>query len=274
MSKLLTTNSEKVVVSLRLLKRSNEEQMKKLFVLLRQLPDAIHYYLENFIFPVYTDNKIIKLSAAGQELGGEMLFQKRIGFSGTPSDLLPVELGSCGYERCSDGQMIHVLTSPKVCSYEVVPEGWTPISLLEEIACSESPRYHALIDTGALITGYTNLQVAQMLLKLGLRWCEGVVFLDEYDRKMVLVRATGRVLKMSQCGVPADKRFAFYDQVNTVMCENECLFTARNMHLLLLGSYNGHGHQPRPGCQGYFDYQQRHGVSRHCTRSISNERHQ
>jgi hypothetical protein len=64
-----------------------------------------------------------------------------------------------------------------------------------------------------LILGYTNLQVAQMLLKLGLRWCEGVVYLDEYDRKMVLVRATGRVLKMSQCGVPAEKRFAFYDQV-------------------------------------------------------------
>lgn len=61
--------------------------------------------------------------------------------------------------------------------------------------------------------GMTNLQVAQSLLKLGLTWCEGVVFLDEYDRKMVLVRATGRVLKMAQCGVPAEKRFAFYDQV-------------------------------------------------------------
>jgi hypothetical protein len=155
----------------------------------------------------------VKLSAAGQELGGEMLFQKRIGFSGTPSDLLPVELGSCGYERCSDGQMIHVLTSPHVCSFEVVAEGWSPQSLLESIACSENPRYHALIDTGALITGLTNLQVAQNLLRLGLKWCEGVVFLDEYDRKMVLVRATGRVLKMSQCGVPAEKRFAFYDQV-------------------------------------------------------------
>jgi hypothetical protein len=208
-------SSDKVVVSLRLLKRSNEEQMRKLFDLLKLLPDAIHFYLENFIFPVYTDTKVVKLSAAGQELGGEMLFKKRIGFSGTPSDLLPVELGRCGYERCSDGQMIHVLTSPKVCSFEVVPEGWSPLSVLQTIATSESPRYNALIDTGALITGMTNLQVAQTLLKIGLPWCEGVVYLDEYDRKMVLVRATGRVLKMAQCGVPADKRFAFYDQVHT-----------------------------------------------------------
>jgi hypothetical protein len=116
-----------------------------------------------------------------------MLFQKRIGFSGTPSDLLPVELGRCGYEKCSDGQMVHVLTSPEVCSYEVVGEGknicvvgllrifnsccylneyyrhsdltprilgWTPLSILTYIAQSENPKYRALIDTGALITGY------------------------------------------------------------------------------------------------------------------------
>jgi hypothetical protein len=28
-----------------------------------------------------------------QELGGEMLFPSRLGFSGTPSDLLPLDLG-------------------------------------------------------------------------------------------------------------------------------------------------------------------------------------
>ena len=35
-----------------------------------------------------------------------MLFKRRLGFSGTPSDLLPVELGICHYERGSDGQMV------------------------------------------------------------------------------------------------------------------------------------------------------------------------
>ena len=52
-------------------------------------------------------------------------------------------------------------------------------------------RLNALIDTGALITGYSNRQVAEQLLASGLgRWCEGVVFLDEGDEKMILVRAT------------------------------------------------------------------------------------
>ena len=87
-------------------------------------------------------------------------------------------------------------------------------SLLNEVARAD-PAFHALIDTGALITGVSNLEVARYLLDHGLEWCEGVVFLDELDRKMILVRATGRVLKLAQCGISREKRFAFYDQVHT-----------------------------------------------------------
>ena len=61
--------------------------------------------------------------------------------------------------------------------------------------------------------GLSNLQVAAALLGYGMVWCDGVVFLDEYDRKMILVRATGRVVKLETSGVPAERRFAFYDQV-------------------------------------------------------------
>ena len=87
--------------------------------------------------------------------------------------------------------------------------------LLQQIATSESPRYHALIDTGALVTGYSNKEVAQQLLDRGLTWCEGVVFLDDDDKQQVLVRATGRVVSADQCGVSLERRFAFYDQIHT-----------------------------------------------------------
>ena len=33
-----------------------------------------------------------------------MLFGRRVGFSGTPSDLLPLELGKCLYETGDDGR--------------------------------------------------------------------------------------------------------------------------------------------------------------------------
>lgn len=42
-----------------------------------------------------------------------------------------------------------------------------------------------------------------------------MVFLDDDDRKMILVRATGRVQEMDTCGIAAAARFAFYDQVHT-----------------------------------------------------------
>eukprot|EP01087_Luapelamoeba_hula_P004848 TRINITY_DN1482_c0_g1_i1.p1 TRINITY_DN1482_c0_g1~~TRINITY_DN1482_c0_g1_i1.p1 ORF type:complete len:4317 (-),score=602.49 TRINITY_DN1482_c0_g1_i1:51-13001(-) len=202
------------VVPLRLLKRSNEEQMNKLFQMLFKLPDLIHWYLNEFIFPAYMRHQVVKLSESGQALGGDMLFGRRIGFSGTPSDLMPIELGVCGYEKGSDGLILNYLTDPAIVSQEIIEEGWTVKSLLNEIARANPP-YHALIDTGALITGMTNYEVAAYLLAHGLQNFEGVVFLDELDRKMILVRATGRVLKLAQCGIPDKKRFAFYDQVHT-----------------------------------------------------------
>lgn len=95
-------DAEDIVVPLWLLKQSNETQMSKLFALLRRLPAVIHSYLEQIVFPSFMQHQALKLSSSGQELGGSMLFNaSRIGFSGTPSDLLPLDLGRCarGYSR-------------------------------------------------------------------------------------------------------------------------------------------------------------------------------
>jgi len=218
---------ERTVVPLWLLKQSNDEQMGRLFNLLRKLPACIHHLLEQVIFPSFMQHQLLKLSASGQELGGSMLFGRRIGFSGTPSDLLPLDLGRCGYEKGSEGKMLHVLTDPNVVSTQAVEAGWTVHSLLSHVATA-SPPLNALIDTGALITGLSNKEVAQQLLALGLnRWCEGVVFLDENDEKMILVKATGRVLKLSQCGIAIEKRFAFYDQIHTTGMDIKHCLSAR-----------------------------------------------
>jgi hypothetical protein len=143
-----------------------------------------------------------------------MLFGRRIGFSGTPSDILPQELGSCQYERGSDGKVVHYLTSPAVCQFEHVPSGWNVYSLLDKISTA-TPPFHALIDTGALITGMSNKAVAEYLLKVGLVNMKGVVFLDELDRQMVLLRKGLKVVKLSDSGLAWNERFTFYDQVHT-----------------------------------------------------------
>lgn len=120
-----------------------------------------------------------------------MLFRRRLGFSGTPSDLLPKELGQCDYETGDDGKMLSTVLDSSICDSIDLEPGWGVTDFLEKIAnigCANADqRFHALIDTGALVTGYSNKEVAQQLLKHGLTWCDGVVFLDDTDSQQVLV---------------------------------------------------------------------------------------
>jgi len=208
--------NDREVVPLNLLKRSDDEQMQKLFEVLKQSTQVVDYYLQEMVFPTFLRYQTMKLSASGQEIGGEIMFKRRIGFSGTPSSLLPLEMGETQFEKGSDGLMLTAMTDPEIVSLAVVEDDWSPTSVLLKIAKQpEADKYSALIDTGALITGMTNVEVATFLLDNGLKWCDGVVFLDDNDRKMVLVRATRRVVELDQCGIQAGKLFALYDQVHT-----------------------------------------------------------
>ena len=157
----------------------DHEQFKVLYPLLGRLPHAVMYYLNEVIFPEVLAYQGLKLSACGQELGGDMLFGRRIGFSGTPSDILPQELGSCQYEKGSDGKVVHFLTSPSIVRHVNVPSGWGVVSLLNYIATAEPP-FLALIDTGALITGMSNKAVAEYMLSNGLADLKGVVSVSSF----------------------------------------------------------------------------------------------
>ena len=216
---------DKVMVPLWLLKSSNDEQVSALFTLLRRLPDTIHWYLEQIVFPSFMQHQIIKISSSGTDIGGDIIFQKTVGFSGTPSDLLPISLGSCGYERGSEGKMIHTLTNPAVSDLMDAPLGWTVPGLLDQLI-SHEPHFNALIDTGALITGMSNLQVSQYIAHKS-PWCEGVVFLDSKDSRVIYVKATRRVVKMAQCGISKEKRFAFYDQIHTTGMDIQHMLSAK-----------------------------------------------
>jgi hypothetical protein len=167
-----------------------------------------------FVFPMTLNFQNMRLSANGQDLGGEQLFKRRMGFSGTPNNNLPLELQPCAYMKGDDAKMLQFLTDPKIVEYESVPIGWDVTSLLDTIATANPP-YHALIDTGALITGMSNLEVAQYLLKHGLADFDSVVFLDEDDKKQMLIRNGMRVVPMAQSTVSEENRFTFFDQIHT-----------------------------------------------------------
>jgi hypothetical protein len=57
---------------------------------------------------------------------------------------------------------------------------------------------------------------AEYLLKCGLEGLKGVVYLDEMDRQMVLLRKGLKVVKLADSGLAWNERFTFYDQVRGV----------------------------------------------------------
>jgi hypothetical protein len=132
-SKIFDLDDE-LIWPLQLIDPKDEEQFKVIYPLLYKLPHTVMYYLNDLIFPEVLAYQGLKLSACGQELGGDLLFSRKIGFSGTPSDILPLELGSCQYERGSDGKVIHYLTSAEIVSVFPVPPFWNAYSILDLVA--------------------------------------------------------------------------------------------------------------------------------------------
>ena len=205
---------------------NDKEQEHVLFTLLGRLPQVISWYLENHVLPLTMRFQPLKLSASGQELGGDLIFRSRLGFSGTPSDLLPVEFGSCVFEEGDDGKILSTLTSPEVVQLDCLPCGWSVQGLLRRIA-GASPCYHALIDSGALITGLNNYSVARKLLEYGLQGFDACIYLDAQDRKMALLRNGWTTLRLDQCGTPLHRRFSFYDHCHTTGMDIKQFYTAR-----------------------------------------------
>ena len=74
------------------------------------------------------------------------------------------------------------------------------------------------------------------------------MFLDDRDRKMVLVRSTMRAVELEDSGIGPDQRFAFYDQVSNnikqmIMIFILLFFLKKTSLTIALGSYNWYGYQ-------------------------------
>ena len=209
---------------LHLLDLKDDQHMGVTYSLLLKIPQVIQFYLDKFVFPLTMEHNHEKISASGQYLGGEMMFARRVGFSGTPSDLLPEELGQCQYDEGVDGQIIDFLTSELICRSRLLGGDWSVTKLLDDIATANPP-FHVLLDCGALVTGMSNYDVAKYLLTHGLPTeLDGVVFLDHNDRKMILMRNDMNVVRMNQSGIPPHRRFSFYNQIHTTgMDIHQCI---------------------------------------------------
>ena len=134
-------------------------QLKQLLALMALVRPALDFYLQHIVFPSVLKQRPHKLQANGVDLGGEMIFGQRFGFSGTPSDLLPPTLSPCCFEPGSEAKIIRNLCNPE-CMFIpqelVFDRNWNVHTLLQAVAHGN---YSALIDTGALVTGLSNEEV-------------------------------------------------------------------------------------------------------------------
>ena len=74
-------------------------------------PRAIHYHLGS-AFVETLESQHEKIAASGMDLGSRTLFGTRLGFSGTPNDLLPLAMGACVPEPGSAAKTVLILTDP------------------------------------------------------------------------------------------------------------------------------------------------------------------
>lgn len=209
----------KEILPLELLQSSDALQLNVVQCSLGSHSNVISYYMSQLVFPLALEQKSHKIQANGVDLGSDMIFGARFGFSGTPSDLLPRDLQPCHFEKGCEAEVFRVLSSPFTVSVPAVLQvgkDWTVDDLLDRVA---NGGYSALIDTGALITGYRAEEVARRILKLQkseLRDKKEVcVFLNEHDVKMAVTLDGGPAVELDRCGAKLDKRFVFYDHVHT-----------------------------------------------------------
>jgi len=180
---------------------------------------VIQWYLEQLAFPQHMRFQNQQSSSRRQELGAHVLFQKRIELSGTPTELLPADLGRCHFAAGDDTAMFTTLTEPKIMSIRQVQWNWAVKSLPEGVVTEEV----VLIDTGTLITGMSNLEVAPFLAGRKSFKKQGVVYLDSKDAKMVLVKKTKSSMKIEDCGILVEERFAFCDQGSRHMMQAQSM---------------------------------------------------
>lgn len=202
------------VLPLPLIDMGNQVQTMAVHEVLCDSPAIISHFLRKHVFPAVMHHQKVKIMATGVDIVGEQLFARRLGFSGTPNDLLPRGM-TCEYEPGSEAKILRTLTDSGIIGvFEGSLDDWSVKSLLTSIAQADPP-YNAVIDTGALITGMSNEQAARFILsKLRPRF-KGCVFIDNAGRQMAVMRASGRTIPLQDCGLAPHARFVVFDHAHT-----------------------------------------------------------
>jgi hypothetical protein len=207
------------------------------------------YYLLHIVYPATSSFSKESISADALDMCN--MFSCVFGFSGTPTrNVYPVSWFVGGREfipnmnyndqermerilsdsehvgveymvQCSDCDKQWRVVSDESQSQKF-ESSWKVQDLLEAVASRTG--VSCLIDCGALVTGLSNIEVAQFLMNLknddprfeDFRQTFSVcVFWDSSDAPMALERGGSAAVQLSVCSKPAEEWFVYFDHVHT-----------------------------------------------------------
>jgi hypothetical protein len=126
------------MLPLHFLRPDDIDQMELMYKALVPLRRAALWYLDRLVFRNALQFKMQKLSASGMDLGSDMLFGKRLGFSGTPSEMIPEALRPSHFHPGSEAKVLRTLTNRNIVEIHPHQGDWTVNSLLEYVAGREN----------------------------------------------------------------------------------------------------------------------------------------
>lgn len=178
---------------------------------------AILFYLNQFVLPQEAQQYLYKISANAHSLVG---YNAALGFSGTDDRkiTMPFEVKSLRSEtqHGTNGKLLYVLTRKRNREYFSLQISDTN-DLLKQLCQYITKRddCHALIDAGALVTGFTNYKVAEFLIReLPIKFHGVIYFSDDTNHLTVLMRNKSKIA-LHDCHIDKQNLFAYLDDVHT-----------------------------------------------------------
>jgi hypothetical protein len=154
------TTENRGLMPLQYLRPEDDDQVDAVHIVLKQFIPAAMHGLKTWVFPMLMKHQATKLTASGTDLGeslrlvafrkefisvhpdnaagSSLLFGVRLGFSGTPSDLLPRELGRCQFEAGSQArirQSLALSLIPLRHNVELVAVACLCVLIFEQYLC-------------------------------------------------------------------------------------------------------------------------------------------
>jgi hypothetical protein len=210
---------------------TNNVQLVILFEYFHRNPFTIEYWLNSCVFPIEVDQYPQRMVSNAWHLAHNERGHV-VGFSGTNDNhwILPLQVKQHLPWNTTDeiwknllstnGRMLHTLIE-KTLSCEALSIGRAGEMIMNyvKLGWEEDRRIDALIDSGALLAGYSNLKVAQFIIQecLSKRQSQlrGVTFFDESretNGSWMILDISGRCLPKDQSPLSEKETFAIFDE--------------------------------------------------------------